>query len=290
MGANAFYAFLPTCTVFTVHPRLHRCICTRKVQLVLPPSRESQGVVMRAQSSPPSPKNVVLAADLTKWTLCVLVSGMLLYYRDATSVLYVSGAGLNSLVGKLLKKVIKQPRPTTLKADSGMPSSHAMSLSFLALLGVVHFWVRGGVLWQWGLVGGGVLMAVVASSWRIGAGYHTVGQVIAGWMLGGVDAAVWGRWVVPRIVERMGGMLGKGELGWGVVMVVLAVSMMMRFSVLRVDDDSCDESAIADFSRVFVNYAALKYANCIHTTGCRWELSTFSAPMSHALSSNVALD
>lgn len=166
---------------------------------------------------------------------------MLLYYRDATSVLYVSGAGLNSLAGKLLKRVIKQPRPTTLKADPGMPSSHATSLSFLALLGVVHFWVRGGMLWQWVLAGGGVSMAVVASSWRIRAGYHTMGQVIAGWMLGGADAAVWGRWVVPRIEKRVEGLLGKGGMEWVIVIAVLAVSLVLCFCVLCWGGDYDDD-------------------------------------------------
>lgn len=181
---------------------------------------------MCVQSPPPTPKRVVVAADLTKWTVCALVGGMLLYNRNTTSVLYVTGAGLNSLAGKLLKKVIKQPRPTALKADPGMPSSHATSLSFLALLGAVHFWVRGGVLWQWGLVGGGVAMAAVASHWRVGAGYHTAGQVVAGWLLGGVDAAVWGGWVMPRIAGKMERMLENGEMGLGALIVLMTVSFV----------------------------------------------------------------
>lgn len=173
-------------------------------------------------SAPPPQRRVRLAADLTKVATSVAVAGVLLYTRNATSVLYVTGAAANSIVGKLLKKVIRQPRPTSAKSDPGMPSSHATSLAFLSLagLGVV---VRGAVfgLGQGVEIAGAVLcvvVAVVACSWRVAVGYHTVMQVVAGWMLGTVDAVVWSGVVVPWARKGVEEVLG--DEGRAVTVVV----------------------------------------------------------------------
>lgn len=177
-----------------------------------------------SRSSENPPPRVKVAADLTKWTVCAIVGAFLLTYRDALSVLYVIGAGINSATGKLLKRVIKQPRPTSAKSDHGMPSSHATSLSFLSVLSVVHVVVGRGVPWMWGAAGMFMVGAIMASGWRVKAGYHTWEQVVAGWLLGSVNAVVWGARIVPAVSGSVEGVMSNAVAGWIVVVGMGLVS------------------------------------------------------------------
>lgn len=135
--------------------------------------------------------NTKRLADATKYTVSTAVALALLHNRDAGTVLYAAGGLANSLSAKLLKRVIRQPRPTDSKSDSGMPSSHATSLSFLSLAA----W-HGRFTGAYGLLGFvGVVLAVVGSCARVRVGYHSWGQVAAGWMLGCFNALVWIKYV-----------------------------------------------------------------------------------------------
>lgn len=175
------------------------------------------------------PSQVVLAADLTKWAACVAVGSALLYRRDALVVLFCTGAGLNSAAGKLLKHLIRQPRPTDSKADPGMPSSHATSLSFLslALLACVlkdpalaaaprAVYVAGGALV--------VALALLATSWRVRAGYHTVAQVVAGWVLGAVNTVAWVKMFLPWATPFVDAVLRDSRVGLPLIAAIVVVS------------------------------------------------------------------
>lgn len=175
------------------------------------------------------PPKVVLAADLTKWTVCVAVSCALLYRRDAAVVLYCVGAGLNSAAGKLLKQVIRQPRPTDSKTDPGMPSSHATSLSFLSLAVLAHVVMQPPIatVIRTVYLGGAALvvgLALLATSWRVKAGYHTVGQVVAGWLLGAVDTILWIKMFVPWAAPAVNAIFKDGVMGVALIGLIIAVS------------------------------------------------------------------
>lgn len=93
-----------------------------------------------------------------------------------------------AIAGKVLKKLINHSRPTgARKADPGMPSSHAVALSYLSTAAAL------GVLWhnRWVLspnvavtmmfaVGMGVYWTVL----RVLLGHHTVPQVLVGFVFG----------------------------------------------------------------------------------------------------------
>ena len=72
------------------------------------------------------------------------VAAALVSRRDASTMLWVVGGILNAVLAKVLKRVINQARPEGARTlDPGMPSSHAMSLFFLATFVVCaanHAW------------------------------------------------------------------------------------------------------------------------------------------------------
>lgn len=177
---------------------------------------------------------VVVAADLTKWAACAAVGAALLYRRDAVVVLYCAGAGLNSAAAKLLKQLIRQPRPTDSKADPGMPSSHATSLSFLSLALFACVLMDPPVVTAVRAIyyGGAALvvaLALLATSWRVKAGYHTVEQVVAGWLLGAVDTVLWVKLLLPSMTSWVDAVLGDDRIALPLIGVILVVSFITIF-------------------------------------------------------------
>ena len=128
----------------------------------------------------------------------------LLVRRDPATYLWVAGGILNAAISKVLKRLINESRPVGARtADPGMPSSHAMSLFFLSV-----FVAAAAQDWKPSVEGGCppivaawhqprmealclVLYAVVASTWRIGAGYHTKDQIAVGAVLGAANGFGW---------------------------------------------------------------------------------------------------
>ncbi|CAN8063684.1 unnamed protein product [Agarophyton chilense] len=172
-----------------------------------------------------TPLNKVLA-DVTKYTVSVAVGSLVLYNHDAPTIFYIMAAVLNSAAGKVLKLLIKQPRPDgAQRGDPGMPSSHATSLSFLSLafLGYIALYFDSVAK----TVGAGVMviMSVLASSWRVSAGYHTVPQVVAGWIVGSINVAVYIT-LLPKILPRLD-LLMEGK-----ALFVTTVILMAAFVVI----------------------------------------------------------
>ena len=70
----------------------------------------------------------------TKWIVIAAAATALAYYHDLETALCLVGAVLNGILSKILKKMLRMPRPTGAPlADPGMPSSHAQSLFFFAV-------------------------------------------------------------------------------------------------------------------------------------------------------------
>ncbi|KAH9319915.1 hypothetical protein KI387_021684, partial [Taxus chinensis] len=72
----------------------------------------------------------------TKLVLLIAVSSILVWRYNSPEVLWAfTGCVLNGGSSKPLKRLINQPRPasaTGLKTDSGMPSTHAQNLGYIA--------------------------------------------------------------------------------------------------------------------------------------------------------------
>eukprot|EP00978_Attheya_sp_CCMP212_P012133 scaffold30140_cov55-Attheya_sp.AAC.1 len=103
----------------------------------------------------------------------------LAYYRDALMVTFFLGAIGNAILGKILKRLLNQDRPTSdapQPSDKGMPSSHAMSLGFIGTFTSL-------LLPPFGIpIACYVLISVY---YRVRMKLHTTDQVLVGLGVGG---------------------------------------------------------------------------------------------------------
>lgn len=100
-------------------------------------------------------------------------------------IYFTSCAIFTTLVAKVLKRIIKQPRPdsTTRKTTYGMPSSHSSAISYFAVYLQCVVSTRAHSALTIGAVC--LLVFSLAVIWsRVQLGHHTQGQVIAGTLLG----------------------------------------------------------------------------------------------------------
>jgi len=142
--------------------------------------------------------------SLTKW----LVSGAAfcaLVWRHDVYVAWCLLCSIFSVIScKVLKKLINHDRPdnSPQKPDPGMPSSHANSLAYLAVyvaISVVGSWGHTGIS---RLVASSVVMLAMFLTWmRVKCNFHSVPQVVVGFLLGSTQAIVWNHigqtWVLP---------------------------------------------------------------------------------------------
>lgn len=114
------------------------------------------------------------------------------------------GSVVNSIAGKLLKRLLNHARPTgAAKADPGMPSSHAVSLAYLSVYAASGLLQRGGGIetnptawpvpvWAVPLIAAGLVSTGMFFTWlRVALGYHTWPQVLAGYAMGAANAVAW---------------------------------------------------------------------------------------------------
>lgn len=119
----------------------------------------------------------------------------LLWRRDAQVVTIFVGAVWNGILSKILKLVIRQPRPKKLllmsessvkdkPSDPGMPSSHAMSLSFIGTSFLLNFRQPLAIIFI-------ALYTSLALIYRIKMNLHTKEQVLVGTFLGALHGVFW---------------------------------------------------------------------------------------------------
>lgn len=128
--------------------------------------------------------------------------------RDGLTTTLFIGSILNAIVGKILKKILNHDRPAELElsdkvklkpSDGGMPSSHAMSLSFIGtviLFGVIAPAAANNISIS---IAAGALMVIysaIALRYRVRDHLHTLDQIIVGYVLGLFNAFVWLRFAV----------------------------------------------------------------------------------------------
>lgn len=66
----------------------------------------------------------------SKWIVIALFGCFIVWRHGTEASWFAAGSLLNSLLSVWLKRVINQDRPSTLKSDPGMPSSHAQTIFF----------------------------------------------------------------------------------------------------------------------------------------------------------------
>ncbi|CAM6091856.1 unnamed protein product [Calypogeia fissa] len=133
--------------------------------------------------------------NASKWMVVGLVTAGLLWRRDNHAVWFAVGSVVNGGFCKCLKYLINENRPSTadgVKADPGMPSSHAQGFFYIA-----SYTSLALLLWQginvWTSISSlGILLSFAYLSWlRVAEGLHTVPQVLVGSTLGSAAGAFW---------------------------------------------------------------------------------------------------
>jgi len=141
--------------------------------------------------------------DHTDIVVTSLTAGFLLYTRSAAVFYFVSGAVFCSRSVKLIKKVIRQPRPPVnhqgrQKSSYGMPSTHSATISFYVTYIVsasfylpIHSSLPSGRVSR-------ILPVIISVPWaamilmsRVWLGHHTWPQVFAGSAYGVAVALGW---------------------------------------------------------------------------------------------------
>jgi dolichyldiphosphatase len=188
-----------------------------------------------------APDEPLLKID-TRWIVVSAVVVTVLWRRDVAAVLCVSGAVLNALLSKVLKRVINEARPAGARlSDPGMPSSHAQSLFFFAA------YLSAAVLRAEFLpalviaeselpsfvqvsstpeqatvcIALALLSAVGATSRRISDGLHTREQVVVGAIIGGLMGASWCVLVQPRLAAAVATTGGASQAALATSLIVV---------------------------------------------------------------------
>lgn len=160
----------------------------------------SSGEEFSSDMPPRKRRSVVLSAvnESTKFVVSLAALATLLRDPSVETCWALLGSIVNSVNGKILKRVLNHARPIgAVKADPGMPSSHATSLSYLSVYGaaaLTHFrdvipaiGYGGQLVVSAGLVALGVFLSYL----RVSTGYHTPPQVIVGYGVGSTTALAW---------------------------------------------------------------------------------------------------
>ncbi|WVW81482.1 hypothetical protein I302_103476 [Kwoniella bestiolae CBS 10118] len=169
------------------------------------------------------PSLLLYILDETHITVTLTTALAILYTRDAHVVWFAIGALNSSLSAKVLKNLIRNPRPPPPDPSStpskirpkrtyGMPSTHSTALTFyfIYLIPYVHLlptpldWMAGvGVSTYW-----------VLGLWsRKQLGYHTWEQVVGGAVYGTLLAVFWrGVWGRYPLIGR--GIQGVFDAVW----------------------------------------------------------------------------
>lgn len=208
---------------------------------------------LRGSSPPPSSLMSFKTSSLqafqllgksTRWTVASLVAVMLLVRRDAAIVNFTVGAILNAMLGKILKRLIKEARPDgAVLEDPGMPSSHAMALFYMsAFLGSALCQKRGiGVLPPWWpldvlpTIALGGLYVSVASAWRVFSGLHTSAQILVGAGVGGGVGLAWERACAMVCDHQVGAFLARYKGGQVPVVYLVGVMVVGALTVGSVE-------------------------------------------------------
>jgi dolichyldiphosphatase len=113
--------------------------------------------------------------------------------HDLNVVWMLAGQLFNEGLNNILKRIIKQPRPSSSKkAGFGMPSSHSQFMWYFAIYGLLclsisrqNYWLR--VFYALIMIGAATGVSVS----RVWLGYHNFDQVVVGASVGSLTGIFW---------------------------------------------------------------------------------------------------
>ncbi|CAO2047819.1 unnamed protein product, partial [Urochloa humidicola] len=129
---------------------------------------------------------------MSKWLVAGCFAFAALWKHDAEIIWILLGSVANSLLSVVLKKVLNHERPSALRSDPGMPSSHAQSIFYAATILVLslYYWIGTSyltvILWLT------TLSVATYLSWlRVSQHFHTLNQVVVGAAVGSTFGSLW---------------------------------------------------------------------------------------------------
>ena len=135
--------------------------------------------------------------ESTKFVVSATAMLFLLFHPTVETCWCLLGSIVNSVNGKLLKRVLNHSRPNgAKKVDPGMPSSHATSLSYLSWYAALAFAFEPNAFGLATHVTRAFAISVVSlgaflAYLRVKLGFHTWPQVLVGYGLGSSTASLW---------------------------------------------------------------------------------------------------
>ncbi|XP_020701983.1 uncharacterized protein LOC110113651 isoform X2 [Dendrobium catenatum] len=76
---------------------------------------------------------------LSKWLVAALFGLVILWKHDAEALWAAMGSVMNAWLSTILKRLLNQDRPSALRSDPGMPSSHAQSIFYAGVFSVASY-------------------------------------------------------------------------------------------------------------------------------------------------------
>ena len=118
--------------------------------------------------------------------------------RDAFMTSFFLGTVMNGILSKIFKQLLDIDRPQNdvenAPSDKGMPSTHAMSLSFIGIATILFHPLK------WILLLVFVPYGILSLYYRIQARLHTINQILVGCILGTIQAFIWYYILHPHIM------------------------------------------------------------------------------------------
>ncbi|CAG5092965.1 Similar to DOLPP1: Dolichyldiphosphatase 1 (Rhinolophus ferrumequinum) [Cotesia congregata] len=113
---------------------------------------------------------------------------LIAFRRDLHTICFFIGVIVTDIVGLFLKYTIKEARPMkrdVVYVEYGMPSTHSLLMWFFATYTALFVCLR------WTIIGGCATVAVLVSYSRIYLQYHTISQVLCGFVVGIIMGVTW---------------------------------------------------------------------------------------------------
>ncbi|CAJ2635623.1 unnamed protein product [Trifolium pratense] len=129
---------------------------------------------------------------LSKWIVTVLFGVFIIWRHDAEALWFAGGSILNAMFSMSLKHILNQKRPSSLKSDPGMPSSHAQSIFFTVIF-IILSSIKLLTINELTITSSSLALAFGSyfSYLRVTQKLHTVSQVIVGAVIGSICSILW---------------------------------------------------------------------------------------------------
>lgn len=128
----------------------------------------------------------------SKWLVAALFGLVIIWKHDAEALWAAMGSVMNAWLSTILKRLLNQDRPSSLRSDPGMPSSHAQSIFYAAVFSVASITRFMGINVFTVGVGALTLLCGAYLSWmRVSQRFHTMNQVLVGAAVGSACSLAW---------------------------------------------------------------------------------------------------